>query len=150
MVVRFPLFIQESRDFTRHFYGGVARHFQFEQEAALHRVADAAFKFAERAKIGSQAVADPADDGYFDNHAERRYPRGAAGESPEPALRIVPTMQGVISVNGDRDGALFEEPFNRHEHASRKNALPTELSRHSHRELAPRLVPMRGNLAMKS
>jgi hypothetical protein len=66
------------------------------------------------------------------------------------AFRIVPAMQGVISVDGDGDGTLFEELFNGHDHASRKQTLPTEFSGHSYRELAPRPIPRRGNLAIKS
>jgi hypothetical protein len=109
---RIPLLLRDPGQRFRESFAPLARHLQFEQEAALHGVADGAFELAEVAEVGGEAVADLADHGHVDDHPERRHALGAAGEGAKLAPRIIPVRQRIASCDGDLHRSLVKKILN--------------------------------------
>src|SRR4051794_39457147 len=98
------LLLLEPGQLFRHPGAPGPRHVELHQEARFQRRADSALEFAEVLEVGGHALADLADYGNVDHHAERRNAAGAAGEGTELALAIVPARQRVAAAHGDLHG----------------------------------------------
>src|SRR5437879_3908431 len=89
-------------------------HLEFEQEGAVHSVADKAIELTEIAEIGCDGIADLADHRHVDHHPERRNAGSPAREGPWLSLRVKPLCGSIAPADGDLDGSLFEKLFDGH------------------------------------